>query len=277
MGWIIYQGIGVPSNPVFHNVPSISERKKVLIELNVPLIRWIEQWDDSSTFPFYGVIQDHHTEICDLKRQVRYEVKRALRNYYFQELLSPDVINEGFKIYIASFKTYDTYLRPLSENDFKNSFQNNLLTEKDIPKFFGIRESSSNTLVCYAYGVHYSEGNYFDLKVVKFDPEHLKNNISELLFYEIGKLLLLTNKLSFIFDGFVSIAHKSNIQEYLVRKFNYRKAYCKLCVHYQPYAKLLVITIFPFRRYIRFIGRYISIFSRLSILLSQEELRKKCN
>lgn len=50
--------------------------------------------------------------------------------------------------------------------------------------FFGIREISTNSLVCYAYGIHYSKDIFFDLKIVKFNPEYHRYNISELLFLE---------------------------------------------------------------------------------------------
>ncbi len=276
MEWSVYQGIGVPSNPVFHNAPSRQERKKALCELNVPLIRWIEHWDHSKAFPFYGVIQDHYTDISDLKGQVRYEVKRAQKKYHFVELSLSDILNEGYSIYCSAFNTYKTFLKPLSYKDFAKSIRNDLYGEKNYSKYFGVREIYSKALVCYAYGVHYSEGNYFDLKVVKFDPKHKKYNISELLFHEISKYLLLKNKLNFIFDGFVSVAHQSKIQEYLMRKFNYRRAYCKLCIYYKFHIRLFIFTVFPFRRIIKIIGKYFTIFHKLSILLLQEELSRNC-
>lgn len=186
MDWIVYQGIGVPSNPVFHIPPSHIDCRKISRWLNVPLIRWIEDWDYPLVYPFYGVIQDHYTDLAELKGQVRYEVKRALRNYYFLELSLNEVLNEGFDIYRSSFKTYNTYLQPMTKKEFIESYgKQRYSDEKDVARFFGIRETSTNLLVCYAYGVYYSNGNYFDLKVVKFDPEHQRNNISELLFLKL--------------------------------------------------------------------------------------------
>jgi hypothetical protein len=273
--WIVYQGIGVPSNPVFHDAPSHLDCRKISQELSVPLIRWIEDWDSPLISSFYGVIQDHHIELTQLKSQVRYEVKRASRNFYFAELSLLEILNEGFELYNSSFKTYDTYLKPMSKEEFIDSYgkyKND--GEKEVTRFFGIRETSTNSLVCYAYGIHYSKGNYFDLKVVKFNPEYQRNNISELLFFGIGQQLLSLEKMRFIFDGFVSMAHKSTIQEYLIRKFNYRNAYCKLCIHYKFYIRLFVLFAYPFRSIIKFTGRYFIIFHKLSILLSQEELRK---
>jgi hypothetical protein len=275
MDWIVYQGIGVPSNPVFHDAPPLSNRGEKCQELGVPLIRWIEDWDRPLLSSFYGVIQDRHCDLPELKSQVRYEVKRASRNFHFTELSLSEILNEGFELYISSFKTYDTYLKPMSKKEFTDSYSKyNTCGKNDIARFFGIRETSSKSLVCYAYGIHYSKGNYFDLKVVKFDPEQQKNNISELLFFGIGEQLLSLEKMSFIFDGFVSMAHKSSIQEYLIRKFSYRKAYCKLCIYYKLYIRLFVLFTYHFRGLAKYASRYSVIFHKISILLSQEELAR---
>jgi hypothetical protein len=275
VNWIVYQGIGVPLNPVFHEAPSRLDRRKILKDLSVPLIRWIEDWDSPSISSFYGVIQDHHSELNELKSQVRYEVKRASRNFCFVELSLSEILDEGYELYNSSFKTYDTYLKPMSKNEFIESYSKYTNDgEKNVTRFFGIRDTSTSSLVCYAYGIHYSKGNYFDLKVVKFNPEYRRNNISELLFFRIGQQLLSQEKMQFIFDGFVSLAHKSTIQKYLIRKFNYRKAYCKLCIHYQFYIRLFVLFAYPFRSLVKFVGQYVIVFKRIGILLSQEELRK---
>lgn len=142
---------------------------------------------------------------------------------------------------------------------------------------YGIRETSTNVLVAYAYGVLYFNGNFFDLKVVKFDPDHQKNNISELLFYEIGRDLVLSKKVSFVFDGFKSIAHKSGIQDYLIRKFNYRKAYCNINIYYQHYFLFLLMALRPFKFIIDYLGRYFFSIYKIHVILVQENIRRDCN
>lgn len=136
MDWIVFQGIGVPSNPVFHFAPSYSDCRRISQELSVPLIRWIEDWDSPLISSFYGVVQDHHSELAELKSQVRYEVKRTSRNFYFIELTLLEILNEGFKLYICSFKTYDNYLKPMSEKEFIDTYSKyNNGGEKDVQCF----------------------------------------------------------------------------------------------------------------------------------------------
>ena len=42
--------------------------------------------------------------------------------------------------------------------------------------------------------------------------------------------------------------HKSNYQDYLMKNFGFRKAYCKLHIQYRPLMKLAVNMLYPFRK-----------------------------
>lgn len=267
--------MGVPNNPVFHDSPNKDQCVQITKILKAPILRWIDDWDSKLHYPFYAVIQDHFTDISKLKSKVRYEIKRALDGYSFSELSFDEFIKEGYSVYEKSFKLYDTYLKLKSsiewEKDYIPSYN---LDDKVL--IFGIREKSTNLLVAYAYGIIYFKGNFFDLKVVKFDPDYQKNNISELLFYEIGRELILIRNVDFVFDGYQSIAHKSGVQEYLIRKFGYRKVNCRLNVYYRPLFLILIYALYPFDSVFFYLKNLSSLFYKIHVLLIQEKLRRDC-
>lgn len=275
MNWKVYQHIGVPYNPIFHGYPTKDQCVQISKKLKVPILRWIDDWDSKFHYPFYAVIQDGFTDISKLKSKVRYEINRALVRHLFCELSIDEFIKEGYSVYEKSFKLYDTYLKLKSSCEWeKEYFTSNNLDEQVL--IFGIREKSTNLLVAYAYGIIYSNGNFFDLKVVKFDPDYQKNNISELLFYEIGKELISRRNVSFIFDGYQSIAHKSGIQEYLIRKFEYRKVSCRLNIYYTSIFSILIFSLYPFNSVISHLKNISSLFYKIHVLLIQEKLRRDC-
>lgn len=76
------------------------------------------------------------------------------------------------------------------------------------------------------------------------------------------------NSGSYICDGSRSIRHETAFQEYLIRYFGFRKAYCKLNIIYKFPLNILVNLLYPFRR---FIGTDNSITSKISALLKMEE------
>ena len=54
----------------------------------------------------------------------------------------------------------------------------------------------------------------------------------------------------YINDGARSIRHETNFQEYLIKYFGFRKAYCNLKIKYRRPYGWLVNLIYPFRNYI---------------------------
>ena len=75
-------------------------------------------------------------------------------------------------------------------------------------------------------------------------------------------------------DGARSISHKTNIQDFLIEKFCFRKVSIIKYIHYNKKIKLLIQILYPLRH-------ILSIFSfgpivKLNILLNQEFIRRSC-
>ena len=56
--------------------------------------------------------------------------------------------------------------------------------------------------------------------------------------------------MKYVSDGARSITEHSNIQSFLVDKFHFRKAYCRLQVEYRWWVGVFVNLLFPFRKLI---------------------------
>lgn len=87
---------------------------------------------------------------------------------------------------------------------------------------------------------------------MKANPAYLKNSTYPYygLIYEMNRYYLDELKLKYVNDGARSITEHSNIQPFLIEKFNFRKAYCKLQIEYQWWMKLGVNVLYPFRNII---------------------------
>ena len=80
-------------------------------------------------------------------------------------------------------------------------------------------------------------------------------------------------KFKYIHNGTKSIAHHTNIQDFLIKKFKFRKAFCHLHVLYRRDVEVLVNLLYPFRYIISRID--INFFQKLGIVLKQEEIIRK--
>jgi hypothetical protein len=79
-------------------------------------------------------------------------------------------------------------------------------------------------------------------------------------------------KFLYVNDGARSISHDTNIQNFLIDKFHFRKAYCKLNIIYRWDIGLIITILYPFRKITTKSGN--SLFKKIAVLLRQEEIRR---
>ena len=53
------------------------------------------------------------------------------------------------------------------------------------------------------------------------------------------------------FDGGRSITNHSNIQPFLIDKFNFKKAYCHFDIYYKWWLRVAIKMLYPFRKLIK--------------------------
>ena len=83
----------------------------------------------------------------------------------------------------------------------------------------------------------------------------------------------LTNlKLKYVTGGTRSMSHDTNIQKEYLRKFKYRKAYCKLNIIYSPTVKALLKIIFPIKGMFYIFNTKFT--SKIQTLIEHEKIRR---
>lgn len=152
-----------------------------------------------------------------------------------------------YEVYIAAFESWPAKYRP----QFTYSD-----AEKLVKKL-----SADPVMVCY--GAFYRETAelcgfmqaptnemYAELQVQRVKPAYEKLQINAALVYGLleSNYAKLEKGNFYILDGARSISHETNFQDYLEKYFDFRKAYCKLHIAYNPRIKWIVKILFPFRK-----------------------------
>jgi len=88
----------------------------------------------------------------------------------------------------------------------------------------------------------------------------------------MNKYYLNERNFLYVNDGSRSLSHNTNIQNYLIEKFHFRKAYCKLNILYRKDIEFLVNLLFPIRKIIYRVDT--NLFQKISVLLKHEEIRR---
>mgnify|MGYP006290658683 CR=1 FL=1 len=270
INWRKYQGILIPDHPPHIEVDITQRDKKELIKkTKAYLIRWITNWDCSVKTEFWYVIKDTFQGMEELSSNTRSKVRRGMKKCTIKKI-PPDILREkGYEVYIKAFDRYETYLKPESKQVFIDDI--NALDEKKWD-FWGVFHEPDQKLIGYSQNL--VQNDVCEYKTLKFDPEYMKNYSSYALLYRMNEYYFLNQKLKYVNDGARSISHQTNIQDFLIEKFKFRKAYCLLNIFYRRDIGFFVSILHPFRGLFNRIN--IQALKKVAVLLIQEEIRRNC-
>ena len=86
------------------------------------------------------------------------------------------------------------------------------------------------------------------------------------LYFTMNQHYLQTSHFKYVSDGSRSITEHSQIHDFLIQNFKFRKAYCQLAVHYKWWVKIAVKMLYPFRKIITF--------PRVKAILNMEAMQR---
>jgi len=258
--WRKYNGALVPLSPPHIDVDIIGIDKK-LKETNSYFARWTSDFDSEIESKFWYVIHDTPMIIDDYSKNTRSKIRRGLKRCKVK-LVSKDEIKQfGFTSYSKAFLRYETNISPKNQEDFKREIDN--LEGK---WHFWAIYNSDNLII--GYSQNRITDNYCDYSTIKFHPDFLNLYSSYALFYTMNQYYLNEKNFRYVNDGAKSMSHDTNIQEFLIKKFKFRKAYCKLHLQYPPRIKIIINLFFPLRILISRVK--FGIFKKINVLLNHE-------
>ncbi len=262
VNWKLYQGALLPDAPPHYEIELSQKEIQYLMKKFKPyFIRYCNEWDRGSG-EFWYVIKDEKEDLNKYKAKVRYQIKKGLKNCRVEKVDNKYIADNGYEVYQEAFKNYNTFLQPISKNKFQNSLIN---VEGD---FFGV--FYENDLIAYAQ--NFLQENVCNYSTIKLHPSFLKYYPSYALIYEMNRYYLNEKNFLYVSDGARSLSHQTKIQDFLIQKFKFRKAYCRLNVLYRKDIEMLVKILYPFRK--RIYKSNNKILQKIAVVLKHEEIRK---
>ena len=267
--WRKYNGALIPWKPP-HLKLDLSKRQihDAIIKNNALFARWTTNFDSKIKSPFWYIINDKPISFNDYSSNTKSKIKRGLKKLNVKIISKSELLSEGFFLYKKAIKRYAVVLNKLNKKEFNDE----ILGLDNSWQIWGVYCKISKKLV--AYSLNRIVNNYCDYSTIKFDPIFLKYYSSYVLYYTMNKYYLLDNKFKYVNNGTRSISHQTNIHEFLIDKFKFRKAYCNIEVQYSLALKIIISILFSVRSIFLFIP--FNFFRKISIVLAQEEIRKLC-
>lgn len=255
---------------LFGRAPHISieltkdDKIKLLDKSKAYFLRWISEWDTRES-EFWYVIKDSFGGMEELSSNTRSKVRRGLKQCIVKKVSKEIIANEGYDVYHHAFDNYNTYIKPTNREIFKQNILNCSTCE-----FWAVYTNDEDKMI--AYSQNFIEDNSVNYATIKFHPSYLKLYPSYALFYEMNHYYLEDKNFLYVNDGARSISHDTNIQNFLIQKFKFRKAYCRLNIVYRKDIAVMVKLLYPLKSIISKLNFPVT--NKIMVLLKQEGIRR---
>lgn len=226
MNWCDY-GLYISPDISPHENPSIE--KIPWGEYKNLIAKWTEDFDCTDQTQFWWVIMDKSFDLSALKAKRRYEITKGNRYFYTKVINPSEYSNDLYDVYLESLQGYKNPPVRTWENYNK---QIDAWKKNEACIFFGVFEKESDRLCGYAD--IYDHGRYLPISSLKTRASSEKNNVNFALVYGITQYFDSRVKDgAYLCDGSRNSLHETYFQDYLIKYFGFRKAYCHLKLQYR--------------------------------------------
>ena len=273
--WEYYNHALVPTLPP-HIDPDISwmkdsDRWKEYAGGKMPLFaRWVSDFDCSEETEWWCIIKDTPFDIMSLKSNRRSLITRGLKRVDVKVIIPADYAEQMSNILVKEWKYYDdSYEEGNDRQKLTDDFKKLTMKNLGNAEYLGAFLKDTDTMIGYAsYNLF---DDWIEYSVVKTDPEYLNTQVNAALAY-FGVERYMRPGIKYIHGGWRTMIHESNYQEYLMKNFGFRKAYCKLHIEYRPLMQIAVNVLYPLRGMIKKVkNKWIY---TVWCALQQEEIRR---
>lgn len=252
--WEYYNHALIPTTAP-HVVPDTSwmadkKRWKELAEGRYPLFaRWITEFDCEKETEWWCLIKDTPFDMMSLKSNRRSLITRGLKRVDVLPIIPAEYAEKMANVLIKAWSSYDD---SYEEGDDRKRLTAEFLelTEDRLENTEYLGAFLKDTDILIGYSIYNIYDDWVEYSVVKTDPEYLNTQVNAALVY-YGLERYMKPGIQYILGGYRTMVHDSNYQDYLLKNFGFRKAYCRLHIQYRPWMKLLVSVLYPFRNVIK--------------------------
>lgn len=223
-----------------------AQARRLLADSKAWMIRNIYDWDCAEATEFWEIICDRNYAIEELPSKSRNQIRRSLRDCEVRRLNNRELVEaDGYQVYARAFERYhDVTSGPIE----RQLWENQTLSD-GVSEYWGVFLRESGKLIAWGLATVTGSGvNYNTLKAI---PELMNRHYPYFgLLYTMNRHYMGERGFDYVTDGYRSITEHSNIQPFLEKHFLFRKAYCRVDIHYRLWMRLMINFLYPFRRLI---------------------------
>ncbi len=266
-GWEYYNHAAIPTAAPHENpdLAALHDKSIWKIDGGLPLLaRWTTDFDCGYETNWWYVIKDTPFDFDEISAKERKMIRQALNKSSARMILMCEHTRELYRVFLTAYKKYENAGTPMSFEAFQDYCET---CDKQYQCWGGF-DLETDTLIGYV--VVHDCGEFAKTLSAKFDPDYSRFRVSDTLYYNILTHYLNEGKRKYVSSGERTMNHVTGTQEYKIRRFGYRKAYCKLHLEYNPKIKWLIRMLYPFRKILLKLDHQRTIHLINSVLKMQE-------
>ena len=225
-----------------------SEEANALLKKRGLMVRNTYDFDTKEETSFWFIVKDHLENISELPFSTRRNIRRALRFYNIRKINVNEFSEKALPIINSAQKSYKVKSKVTSKKEFDKEIEQ--YKKDDNKEFWIVERRSDNEAVAIAINTIKEDSCEYD--TMRCKAEALKDRTYPYygLIYIMNNHYLGEKKLRYVNDGSRTVTEHSSIQDFLIHNFKFRKAYCKLKIHYKCWLSVVIKLLFPFRNII---------------------------
>ena len=209
------------------------------------LARWTEGWDLPQKTHWWYIICKSPFKVEALSKNSRKNIRSSLRKCVVCLINPQDYADDLWRVYNEAALRYKTFYNRVN----KETFMQELLS--DNREYWGGFIAGTSQLIGYKIVTVNQE--YAEFNVSKYSTPYLKLRVSDALDYTCLDYYLNQQHKTYVLSGSRTVSHITNVQNYNIEHFNFKKAYCKLHIKYRPDFEIFIKFLYPFRKFLKYI------------------------
>jgi hypothetical protein len=194
---------------------------------------------------WYAVVCRSFTDVADLRSSnTRSKLRRGLRNCEARRMTPDEFARLAYDVFLKARERYGDTSTPPTREHF-DAHVRGMADFDDIVEYWGVfcDGELAGCTINYVFGT--TEVLY---SAVKLDPAYLRRYSSYALFHRMNEHYLGERGFAYANNGFRSILHETQVQDFLEQNFGFEKLSTRLETTYRWPVGALVRGTFPLRR-----------------------------
>ena len=232
-----------PVSQAYHLEPD--QCRDLLRQLGGLWVQWTEGFGpQSAASAWYCLTCRRHVPVDEVaSANARKHIRRGLKRCEVRQVGVEEIARNGYETYCAAVREYGTSERlPTAEE-----FARRVMTDEP---FQDIRHQwaayHEGKLIAFNQNLIYGDIEV-DYTLGKYHPDYQDHYPAYALFNRMNEYYLAERGFQYIHAGSRTVSHDTQVQEFLIRLFNFEREPLGLRVHYRPPLGPLLRLAWPFR------------------------------